>query len=404
MKHINILLLSTFFSALLFTSADAQRRENGNFRGRSGESMQPNSSPSRSVSANTRSFPGVQRAERTPDNISSAPGIDRNNGNRDNRNDRQITTNNNNPSGYQQNSNNGTNSASRIMRERNTNVNQNPDRNTQTSRVAPQRNSRTFDQQQYKARNEVASNNSYRNNNYRNNGYRNNSYYSNRNNYRNSYYGYNNDGDGRRFYTAYGPRYSYRPHNSISIYFGGFPYYYTDGLYYSYYSGYYQPVFPPFGIRVGSLPFGYSRVYAGVNPFYYYNGIYYRQYDDNNYEVVDAPMGASVSSLPNGAKSVSINGEKFYELNGTYYKEDRSSNGAPVYIVVGKNGEINNSGEAESGDYPASPLNNGDIVPELPEGSKIVTLNGEKLYVTPDDTFLREEANGGSVRYRVVGK
>ena len=395
MKHINILLLTSFFSALLFTNTDAQRRENGGSQGRSAESWQSNSSPSRNSSANTRSFSNVQRTERVPYNNSSASGIDRNSGNR---NDRLITTNDNNQRGYQQNSNNSANSASRVMRERNTNVNQTPGRNTQTSRVTPQSNSRTFDQQRSNNRNGVASNNSYRYNNYRNNNYRN-------NNYRNSYYSYNNNGGGRRFYVAYGPRYSYRPHNSISLYFGGFPYYYTDGLYYSYYSGYYQPVFPPFGIRISTLPFGYSRFYVGLDPFYYYNGIYYREYDNNNYEVVDAPMGATVSSLPTGAKSALINGEKFYELNGTYYKEDRDSKGRTVYIVVGKNGEINNSGEGESGDYSASPLNNGDIVPELPEGSKIVTLNGEKLYVTPDDTYLKEETNGNNtVQYRVVGK
>ncbi|MEO8112333.1 MAG: DUF6515 family protein [Ginsengibacter sp.] len=403
MKHINILLLTSFFSALLFTNADAQRRENGGSQGRSGENRQSNSSPSRNESANTRSFSNVQRTERVPYNNRSASGIDRNSGNRDNRNTRLITSNDNNQRSYQQNSNNSANGTSRVLRERNTNVNQTPGRNSQTSRVTPQSNSRTFDQQRNNNRNVVASNNSYRNNNYRNNNYRNNNY-SNRNNYRNSYYSYNNNGGGRRFYVAYGPRYSYRPHNSISLYFGGFPYYYTEGLYYSYYSGYYQPVFPPFGIRISTLPFGYSRLYVGADPFYYYGGTYYRQYDDNNYEVVDAPMGATVSSLPNGAKSVLINDEKFYELNGTYYKEDRDSKGRTVYIVVGKNGEINNSVEAESGDYSASPLNNGDIVPELPEGSKIVTLNGEKLYLTPDDTYLREEANGDTVQYRVVGK
>ena len=390
MKHINIFLLTTFFSALLFTNAEAQRRVNGNSDGRSRETGQSNFSPSRSAgSANVRSFPSEQRADRGNLNRNVTQGTFQ---------DDRLRTNNNNQTNSRQYSNNNINTTSRIIRERNSNVNQSPVRNTQTSAVTSQSNSRTFDQQRYGNRNVVASNNRY-NNNYRNNGY-----YSNRNNYRNSYYRYNNNGDGRRVYLAYGPRYSYRPHNSISIYFGGSPYYYTGGSYYSYYSGYYQPVFPPFGIRIGSLPFGYSRFYVGVDPFYYYNGIYYRQYDDNNYEVVDAPMGATVSSLPTGAKSVSINGEKFYELNGTYYKEDRNEKGNTVYIVVGKNGEINNSDEAESGDYPASPLNNGDIVPELPEGSKVVTLNGEKLYVTPDDTYLKEEADGDTIQYRVVGK
>ena len=202
-----------------------------------------------------------------------------------------------------------------------------------------------------------------------------------------------------------GPRYNYRPHNSISVYFGNYPYYYSSGLFYDYYGGYYQPIFPPFGLRISTLPFGYSRIYVGLNPFYYYSGTFYRQYEDN-YEVVDAPMGATVSSLPSGAKSVLINGEKFYELNGTYFKEDRNSKGKVIYVVVGKNGEINNSYEDEdnTSDAPQSlQLQNGDVVTQLPEGSKVITLDGQKLYVAPDDTYLKEETNGDNVQYRVVG-
>ncbi len=307
------------------------------------------------------------------------------------RTDRLITTNNSyTPATNPQNAITNNNNTSRVVSERNARVF--ADRNIQS-------NNRNTDQRRYN-RNVVASNNSYGNNNYRyNNNYRNNNSYQN-----NSYYDYDRNGGGRRFCVMYGPRYSYRPHNSISLYFGGFPYYYTSGLFYGYNSGYYQPVFPPFGIRISTLPFGYSSIYMGSDPYYYYNGIYYRQYENNNYEVVDAPMGATVSSLPNGAKSVVINGEKLYELNGTYYKEDRNSKGHTVYTVVGKNGEINNSAEENNDNYSASPLNNGDVVIQLPEGSKVVTLNGEKLYVTPDDTYLKEETNGDNVQYRVVGK
>ncbi len=41
---------------------------------------------------------------------------------------------------------------------------------------------------------------------------------------------------------------------------------------------------------------------------------------------------------------------------------------------------------------------------QLPEGSKVVTLNGEKLYLAPDDTYLKEEIDRDTVQYRVVGK
>ena len=120
-------------------------------------------------------------------------------------------------------------------------------------------------------------------------------------------------------------------------------------------------------------------------------------------------MGATVSSLPKGAKAVVVNGEKLYELNGTYYKADRDSKGHDVYTVVGKNGEINNTDENGSDNEtisppPSSSLQVGDMVNQLPEGSKIATINGEKIYITPDDNYLKEESNNGIVQYEVVGK
>jgi len=228
------------------------------------------------------------------------------------------------------------------------------------------------------------------------------------NNYRSSY-GYNNryygNVYGRRTVFMYGPRYTVIPHSFISINFGGHPYYYNRGYYYGYYAGYYQPIFPPFGLHISVLPFGYSTIFIGAIPYYYYNGIYYRQYDNSNYEVVDAPMGATVSALPKGARSVIINGEKLYELNGTYYKADRDSNGNDVFIVVGKNGVINNTADEQiNQNYTPQSLQIGDIINQLPEGSKVVTVNGQQLYETPDNIYLQEESGNGSVDYKVVGK
>jgi len=265
------------------------------------------------------------------------------------------------------------------------------------------------------------SNYRYNNSGYRYNGrnYRSNNYYHyNSRYYGGGYYNFNN----RRYSFMYGPRYTILPRSCVSISFGGYPYYYNDGFYYGYYGGYYQPIFPPFGLRIGVLPYGYYSFYLGGYPYYYYNGIYYQQYD-NSYQVVDAPMDASVYSLPEGAKSVVLNGEKLYELNGTYYKEDRDSKGQTIYTVVGKNGEVNNTdntdlnspdGNLNNDDNanndnslntpPASSLQLGDIVTQLPEGSRVVTINGEKMYVSPDDTYLKEETDGGVVQYKVVGK
>ena len=231
-----------------------------------------------------------------------------------------------------------------------------------------------------------------------------NTYRNNSNSYRYSTsYRYGNV-YGRRTVFMYGPRYRVIPSSFISIHFGGHPYYYHNGFYYGYYYGYYQPVFPPFGLRISLLPFGYTRFFIGLNPFFYYNGIYYRQYDDNSYEVIDAPIGATVSSLPKGARSVIINGEKLYELNGTYYKADRDAEGKDVFIVVGKNGVINNTEENANDLNTTLPLQIGDIISQLPEGSKIVTINGEQVYETPDNIYLQEQSDNGVKQYKVIGK
>lgn len=224
--------------------------------------------------------------------------------------------------------------------------------------------------------------------------------YSNSNYRYNRNYNYYGSSYNRQPVFMYGPRYSSRPRNSVSIYFGSTPYYYTDGYYYGYYGGYYQPVFPPYGLRISALPCGYSRIYIGANPFYYYNGIYYREYNDNSYEVIDAPMGATVNKLPRGAKSVKVNGEKLYELNGTYYKADRNENGKDVYVVVGKNGEINN----QLDDASLGSLTEGDIINTLPEGSKAVLINGQQFYQAPDGTFFSKLVDNEKVSYRMVGK
>lgn len=319
--------------------------------------------------------------------------------------------------------NNNRESAQRVQSSqpsRQMTVRQAPDRNFNSNRVAQTRNfqNSSINQRVFSQRNSTASNQRVIASRNDNNRYeRTNSYDRNRvgsrNIYQNNYrYDRHNDRDdryygyvyGRRTGFMFGTRYSAIPHNFISIHFGGYPYYYYGGYYYGYYDGYYQPIFPPFGLHISVLPFGYARLFIGSIPYYYYNGIYYRQFD-NSYQVVDAPMGAIVSSLPDGARSVIINGESLYELNGTYYKADRDENGNGVFIVVGKNGVINNT-SSDGSNITTAPesMQIGDIVTQLPEESKIVTVNGEQLYQTPDNIYLREESNNGIVQYKVVGK
>jgi hypothetical protein len=53
---------------------------------------------------------------------------------------------------------------------------------------------------------------------------------------------------------------------------------------------------------------------------------------------------------------------------------------------------------------PMVQYNIGDTLDHLPDGSKLVTINGEQLYETPDDVYLKGESNNGVVQFRVVGK
>ena len=117
-------------------------------------------------------------------------------------------------------------------------------------------------------------------------------------------------------------------------------------------------------------------------------------------------MGATLSSLPRGAQKVIVNGEEFYELNGTYYKKTTNDKGKTVYVVTGKNGEINNSTDPNgvTPDQQTFAPQQGDITDQLPENYKTITLNGSTYYVGPDDSYYQEIQQDGTTRFQVVGK
>jgi hypothetical protein len=195
------------------------------------------------------------------------------------------------------------------------------------------------------------------------------------------------------------PTYAYYPYHGISYRFSG-------GYFYRPYGSYWRVAYPPVGMRINFLPYGYVPMYVGPSLYYYNNGSYYKRYDDNNYEVVDPPMGATLSSLPRGAQKVTVNGEQFYELNGTYYKKTTNDKGKTIYVVTGKNGEINNSADpnAVTPDQQSSSLQQGDIIDQLPENYKTVTLKGATYYVGPDNTYYQEIQQNDNTRFLVVGK
>ena len=97
----------------------------------------------------------------------------------------------------------------------------------------------------------------------------------------------------------------------------------------------------PYGFTIGLLPRGYWGFYFGGFPYYYYSGIFYSSTNDHQYQVVEAPIGAEVPSLPNDAKPIIVNEQKLYEYLGTYYKEVMDVNGKRHYIVQGKDGVLN---------------------------------------------------------------
>jgi hypothetical protein len=204
------------------------------------------------------------------------------------------------------------------------------------------------------------------------------------------------------------------PFNHKRISYGGYPYYYSNGMFYSHYGQFYNLIRPPFGIRIGFLPRGYWSLNYGGYPYYYYSGIFYQNTQDNQYQVVQPPVGASVPSIPKEAKKIVVNGEPLFDYLGTYYKQVIDSNGKVSYIVKGKDGVLNtdeqpeitvtNIDRANSGATINYTPNIGDIILQLPSQFKTVVINDKKMYVTADYIYYEEFIDNGVLKYKVVGK
>ncbi|WP_299512646.1 DUF6515 family protein [Mucilaginibacter sp.] len=199
--------------------------------------------------------------------------------------------------------------------------------------------------------------------------------------------------------TYYSPRTGYRSypglpygHNYIAVRPRGF-YYRNHG----YYGTYYQP---QLGVRLNVLPFGYYPFYFGADQYFYSDGLYYRL-DNNDYTVVEPPVGAVINQLPAKAQPIAINGMQYYELNGVYYQPITKDDGTLVYQIAGKDGELNtdNNGNAQD-DLPQV----GDLVDTLPQGCKMLRLNGQKYYVSEEGYYFQDavDTNGDKV-FKIVG-
>ncbi|MFD2147748.1 DUF6515 family protein [Mucilaginibacter antarcticus] len=160
--------------------------------------------------------------------------------------------------------------------------------------------------------------------------------------------------------------------------------------------------YPSFGFYMNSLPFGYYPFYMGASMFYYADGTFYQPYD-NGYVVSPPPVGAAVPGLPKGAKSIMIDNQQFFEYHGVYYKVVVNDKGDTVYVVAGKDGVLNTSGEDANGDVEVVAPRVGDIILQLPANTRAVTLNGTKYFVGEDGVYYEAlKGSNGKTAYRIA--
>lgn len=216
------------------------------------------------------------------------------------------------------------------------------------------------------------------------------------------------------------PGYGYRGSYGRPYYGGGY------GRPYVGYGAYYRGYYPYIGLSIGALPFGYFSFNYGGYPYYYNDGFFYRQYDGGNYQVVAPPVGAEVPRLPRGTNEITIDGQQYYEKEGVYYQKIIDENGKKSYRVAGKDGVLNTDGNTDpqndqqqynnDNNNTAQQPNNynndqqqgalprvGDVVNAIPSDSRRVTINGEKLFVSPDGVYYQEDNSGNSRIFKVVG-
>lgn len=181
-------------------------------------------------------------------------------------------------------------------------------------------------------------------------------------------------------------------HGAVAYHRGGF---FRTGF------GYYG--YPHLGFYLGVLPYGYYPFYWNDMLYYYYGGVFYTPYDGGGYQVTTPPLGAAVPSLPEGARSIVINGQQFYELNGVYFKAVTNDQGKTVYEVAGRDGVLNTDGSVQPPQVDSATPQVGDVVNELPDNCRKVTLNGKKFFVSPNGIYYQPFTDSnGNPGYRIA--
>jgi hypothetical protein len=176
---------------------------------------------------------------------------------------------------------------------------------------------------------------------------------------------------------------------------------YHSGAFYRTGLGYYG--YPHLGFYLGVLPFGYYPFYWGSSLYYYYGGVFYSPYDNGGYQVTEPPVGAGVPDLPKDAQPIKIDGVQYYELSGVYYKESVDDKGEKIYVVAGKDGVLNTGDSVTDPNADVAAPQVGDIVNQLPDDCRKVTLNGKKYFVSPNNIYY-EKVTGpdGNTAYRIA--
>jgi len=169
---------------------------------------------------------------------------------------------------------------------------------------------------------------------------------------------------------------------------------------YFYSRGYYGSLYYPWiGFTCGFLPYGYYPFWWGGYNYFYNDGLFY-SYDNSQYTVIEPPVGAQVDKLPSKAESIVIDGQQYYEYNGVYYQPITKDNGQVAYEVAGKDGVLNTVG-ATGADAVMPKV--GDITYDLPEGCKKLKLNGQTLFVSDDGIYYQETTDAsGKKAYKIT--
>jgi hypothetical protein len=109
------------------------------------------------------------------------------------------------------------------------------------------------------------------------------------------------------------------PHTHVTVNHSGVRFFYSNGVFYRRHPRGYVVVRPMIGLRVRSLPFGFTTLYFGAVPYYYYYGSYYT-FDPRTreYVVCEKPNRAGTSDRKLDQVSL-IDGNI---LEGIYLKSD----------------------------------------------------------------------------------